>query len=229
LDAKEKDTNDSKAPSEQPGDAVAGKRKFSVGSILPVVAFAVSIFSLYVSEGARRDVARIDVIKTEYGLYYDMARLRLQYPLMAHLLTENGESYDSESERIRLATASIKDHERANLLLQERGLAHYVFTGFEETYYLWREAQGGEKRRASLLLEQMMYFNNLLCGNPRLLWYWDTKGGGKLGREFSRDLRSYYQDNVIKNCAIDKDSEGPFRLTAQAGGSSQSPTVSQHR
>src|SRR5215468_9092059 len=97
----------------QSGGVAAWKSKFSIGSVLPVVAFALSILSLYISEGARRDVARIDVIKTEYGLYYDMARLRLQYPLMAHLLADNGESYDLETERIRFATASINHQDRA--------------------------------------------------------------------------------------------------------------------
>lgn len=206
-----------------------GKRRFSIGSILPVVAFALSIYSLYVSEGARRDVARIDVIKTEWGLFHDMGRLRLQYPLMTHLFEGSGELYDSTSERIQLAISSASDLERANLLLQERALASVIFTSFEETYFLWREAQGGEKSRAEQLLEDLNYFNDFLCNNPRLLWYWDVRDGGKLGREFADALKSYYNDNILKNCAGDKDAKGPFYRSSQVIGTSRSPTGAERR
>ena len=54
----------------------------SLGSILPVVALLMSLFSLYSSEQARRDVERVDVIKTEYGLFFDLAQLQLQNPMM---------------------------------------------------------------------------------------------------------------------------------------------------
>jgi len=61
--------------------------KASVLSILPIVALGMSLVSLYISETARRDVARIDVIKTEYGLFQDLAKLQVDHPLMTHLFS----------------------------------------------------------------------------------------------------------------------------------------------
>jgi len=59
-----------------------------------VIALALSLFSFYTSEVAQRDVARVEVIKTEYGLFHDLSALQLQYPLMSHLFTFTNQSYD---------------------------------------------------------------------------------------------------------------------------------------
>jgi hypothetical protein len=188
-----------------------GKRHiFALGAILPVVALCMSLFSLYTSEVARRDVERIDVIKTEYGLYHELAQLQLQYPLMEHLLTATGEAYDSNVAKIKTASSAASDQERAKLLLQERAVAHYIFTTYEETFILWQESLGKDKRRAELAHDDLLYYNDALCSNPRLLWYWDSKNGGKLDRAFGQDLRDYYQENVVKECSTGEDPVGPF-------------------
>src|SRR5229473_7799802 len=116
-------------------------------SLLPIVAFCVSIYSLYVSETAQRDVARMEVIKTEYGLFHDLAQLQLQYPQMTHLFAVTPETYDLDVERIKVSLRAADDTKRAGILLQERALAHYLFTTYEETYYLWRQAITAGDRR----------------------------------------------------------------------------------
>jgi len=188
----------------------AKKWSFGMGSILPVVALGMSLFSLYTSELARKDVARIDVIKTEYGLFHELAQLQLQYPLMEHLFTASEEAYDSNVARIKVASSSASDQERAKLLLQERALAHYIFTTYEEAFYLWQQSLGNDKRRAELAHDDLLYFNDSLCSNPRLLWYWDSKQGGSLDRAFAGELRHYYQEHVSKECPTPEDPAGPF-------------------
>ncbi len=188
----------------------AKKWKPSIGFILPVVALLLSLFSLYSSEGARRDVERVDVIKTEYGLFHDLAQLQLQFPMMEHLLTSTGEAYDSTVKQIKAAVASISEDDRGKLLLQERATAHYIFTSYEETFYIWQQSRGNDSRRAELAQDDLLYFDNLLCSNPRLLWYWDSKAGGKLAREFAPELGDYYKQNVVKDCPTNEDSSGPF-------------------
>ena len=196
--------------SKEASNAASWKRIFSLGSILPVVALVLSIASFFISETARRDVARVDVIKTEWGQFREMAALRIQHPMMAHLFEGSGELYDRISETIRLATKSSSPKEQAILSLQERAVAGAIFTFFEQTYYLWREAQIGEKNRAALIQVDLNYFSDLLCNNPRLLWYWDEKDGGKLGQELGDLVRAYYSKNIIKDCAGNKDGSGPF-------------------
>ena len=78
---------------------------------------------------------------------------------------------------------------------------------------MWKQASGGERSRAELAYDDLLYFNGALRNNPRLLWYWDNKDGGKLDRAFASDLRDYYQENVLKDCedcAGTKDPVGPF-------------------
>jgi hypothetical protein len=186
------------------------KWKPSIGSILPVVALVMSLFSLYSSEMARRNVERIDVIKTEYGLFHDLAQIQLQNPMMEHLLTSTGEAYDSTVKHIKSATTTVSPDDRGKLLLQERATAHYIFTSFEETFYLWQQSRGNDSRRAKLANDNLSFFNDMICSNPRLLWYWDSKDGGKLAREFAPDLGAYYKENVLKDCSTSEDPTGPF-------------------
>jgi len=186
-----------------------GKRwSFGIGSMLPVVALCLSLVSLYTSERARRDVERVDVIKTDYGFYHDLAQLQLQYPLTEHLFTVTGETYDSNVARIKTASSSANDQDRAKLLLQERAVAHSIFTTYEETFLLWQQSRGTDQRRAELVHGDLEYFNEWLRSNPRLLWYWDGEGGN-LYREFAR-VWDYYNQNVSKDSPTPKDPAGPF-------------------
>jgi hypothetical protein len=108
--------------------AAPEKSKFPIGSILPIVALSLSVFSLYESELTRKEVARIDVIKTDYGLFHNLAQLQIQYPLMAHLFAVTGEAYDTNVERIKSASSSASKEERSKLLLEERGITSSLLT-----------------------------------------------------------------------------------------------------
>lgn len=189
----------------------AQKTRLRLSALLPVIALVLSIFSLYVSEIARRDVARMEVIKTEYGLFHDLAQLQLQNPLMAHLFVVTDQAYDSTVEEIKTSAATISKSELARMRLQERSFAHYLFTTYEEAYYLWQQAAAsGDDKRAEMAQDDLNYFNAAFKNNPRLLWYWDFKGG-KLNVAFAPELQVYYKDNVLKDSRIDPDPTGPFR------------------
>jgi hypothetical protein len=184
------------------------KWKPSLGSILPVVALLMSLFSLYSSEMARRDVERVDTIKTEYGLFHDLSQLQLQNPMMEHLLATSGEVYDTTVKHIKDAASSLTQGDRKKLLLQERATAHYIFTSHEETFYIWQQSRGNDTRRAKFAQDDLQFFDDLICNNPRLQWYWDIKGGEQ-AREFP-DLADHLKQDVLKNCSAGEDSTGPF-------------------
>jgi hypothetical protein len=181
-----------------------------LGSVLSVASLILALFSLYRSSAAEKEVARLDTIKTTYGLFTDLARVQLEHPLMVHLFATTGEIYDGSYDEIRAATWTVPEQERARLRLQERALAHHIFTVYEETYYLWREARESEPRRLEMLRGDLSYLSSLLCDNPRLLWYWDTKAGAKMGLGFAREVREYYGANVLKECSTQGDADGPF-------------------
>ncbi len=181
-----------------------------LGSALSVTSLILALVSFYLSAAAGKEVARLDTIKTTYGLFTDLGRVQLEHPLMAHLFALTGQSYDANAAEVRTATSTLSDPERARLRLQERALAHHIFTVYEETYYLWREAQTSEPRRREILLGDLTFLSSLLCDNPRLFWYWGTKGA-KLGQGFAREVRDYYGVNVLKECPTQGDADGPFR------------------
>lgn len=186
------------------------KRKLSIALLLPIASMALAVFSLYVSETARSDVARMDVIKTEYGLFHDLAQLQLQHPTMMHLFGDTEQAYDEYVATIRANVSGMSDQERAKNLLQERAVAHYLFTTYEEAFYLWQQAVlGSDRRRAEMAQDDLKYFNEAFCSNPRLLWYWDVNGG-KLDRAFAPEVQDYFGENVLKGCQTGKDSLGPF-------------------
>jgi len=191
----------------------APKRKLTIAAVLPVLAMALSIVSLLLSLRNTANVAKVDAIKTQYGLFQSLAQTQVQYPMMGHLFVEKLDAYRSQRETIQVATSSSTDGERAKLLLLERALAHYIFTTFEETYYLSTQARDGERSPAPFLDENLRFFDEYLCANPRLRWYWDKKGG-KLGLMFAQDLRDHYRSVALKTCDTDEppDVDGPFGL-----------------
>lgn len=195
-----------KDPSEKPG----GKRKFPAQMILPVVALGLSLVSFYMSQSAQKEVGLIDAIKTQYGLYDAMARLQLEYPLMEHLFVKNGEAYDNAKDTIRAATSSLSGPERAKLRLQERALAHSIFSSYQETYMLRRQAVSGDSGRLKFLDAHLGYFNDLFRHNPRLLWFWD-EAGGRLCLEFAGELQDYYHEHM-KDSPTSPDESGPLQL-----------------
>ena len=178
--------------------------------ILPVVALGLSLVSFYMSQSAQKEVGRVDAVKTQYGLYDSMARLQLEYPLMEHLFTTNGEAYDTVGKTIRTAASSLSVPERARLQLQERALAHSIFTAYEETYMLRVQAVSGDPGRLKFLETQLAYFNDLFRHNPRLLWFWDETGGRE-SLEFASVLQNYYHEHV-KDPPASPDETGPLQL-----------------
>ena len=179
-------------------------------SAMPFVALALSLVSLYISETARRDVARLDVIKTEYALFQDLARLQLDHPRMAHLFAVTGQAYDRAAKEVGTAEPPQSESAVVKLRLEEQAIAHFIFVAYEQTFYVSRETNRGERQRAALAGDDLYYFDNIMCNNPRLLWYWDpSEGGGKLSQAFGEELRRHHAE-VVRDCPATADAVGPF-------------------
>lgn len=179
--------------------------------LLSVTALGVSYISYRNSEHTSLDVAGADAIKTEYQIFKDLARAQLEHPHLVHLFAVTVDGYRSLSSQVGAGVSSLDAGAKRKLLLQERAMADYIFTAFEETYYHWDHARKvGDKDRAALLHGDLEYFQYQLC-NSRLAWYWDKKGGN-LGIAYAADLQDYYKKNVLTNCVVeDLDPDGPFQ------------------
>lgn len=146
----------------------------------------------------------------EYDLFNNLAKAQLDRPLMTHLFAVIGEEYDSSSSQVATAALSLSPEAKATLLLEERAMAHSIFTMFEETFYYHEHAQQvGDQSRATLMREHLDYFTDALC-NRRLLWYWDAEKGGGQGLLFAPRVQKYFQDTILKDCREVPDPEGPF-------------------
>src|SRR5262245_45455366 len=190
----------------EPGVPAPVKR-FEILSLVPIASIVLALFSLYVSEVARSDVARLDEIKTEYSLFHQLAQLQVQYPIMSHLFGNSEAAYDDRVADIRSLAKTMSDQDRTRNLLQERALAHFIFTTYEETYYLWK---GGTAQRRGIAEDDLVSLSRSFCRNPRLLWYWDAHGG-QLDVWFADELRDYFDTNVLRRCPDSRtDAVGPF-------------------
>jgi hypothetical protein len=185
-----------------------GRWKF--GNPLPWLAFGLSLFSLYFSHSAQNSVAQIDAVKTQYGLFNDMSHMMTEHPMMVHLFAVTPREYEEQVKVIKAATSSLKPEERAKLLLQERAIAHYIFTVYAETHLLWQQAAEGDQRKRQLLEQELEFFNDMFCSNYRLAWYWDRAAGDRMSASFGSELGKYYDEKVVKACSPDKDNQGPF-------------------
>lgn len=194
--------------------------KALISPLLSVIALTLSCYSLYNSDRTHQDVARSDAIKTEHDLFNNLAKAKMDYPLMTHLFATSSEDYDSSVSQVAAAAFLLDPPARAKLVLEEKGMAHFIFTAFEETYYNWEHAEMvGDKARASLLREDLGYFTDALR-NPRLLWYWDADNGKRMAFLFAPKVQKYYADNILNDCREVNDPDGPFtpevvRLTDQ--------------
>lgn len=181
------------------------------GISMSLLAFVVSGISLYVSYVTGNDVANVDAIKTEYALFSDFAKLQYEHPLMSHLFAFTPEQYRSTAGKIAEVAATLDQAKRTSYRLEEQGIANFIFTSFEETFYYWTHAGNlGDSARLNLLDGDMDYFVQQMC-NPRLAWYWSPTHGMRLALNFSGDLQRYVAKRLATQpCVAPPDPKGPF-------------------
>jgi hypothetical protein len=180
-------------------------------AFLSVFALILSLYNLYDSKRTQDLVARTQALNTEYGIYTDLTKLEHDNPFLSHLFSQSPSSYFFTTTRIRAALKDLSPGDRAKLLLEERAIAHYIFTVYEETYYQWQSAlQANNDTLATLLHDNLIFFNDFLC-NSRLVWYWKNPSDA-LYKYFSEPLVSYYNINVSSTCTVTPDPSGPIGL-----------------
>jgi hypothetical protein len=144
-------------------------------ALLSVIALILSIYSVYDSQKTQELASRTEALKIEYGIYTDLVRLEHDNPFLSHLFMQSPSSYYLATSHIKTAVKNIPPTDRLKFLLQERAIAHYIFTTYEETYYQWLSAgQADNKALSKLLLDNLSFFNDILC-NSRLIWYWKNE------------------------------------------------------
>ncbi len=125
-----------------------------------------------------------------------MGRTELSVPETTHIFGLP-DSYDSAYAQVRESESGIGAAQRSLLVIKERAMADYIFALFEYTLYDFQSASKfGNQERALFEKDVLDYFTGKPLRNPRLLWYWDERGG-KLSSEYEAKTRQYYADHAL--------------------------------
>jgi hypothetical protein len=169
---------------------------FDANTIGALLAIAVSAYSIWMTVSYNYEQSEHDSINNFYRTYFEMRRTEISVPETMHIFVLP-DSYDSAHAQVRLSVSRIGSAERSLLVIKERAMADYVFTLFEYTLYDFQSASKfGNRERALFEKDVLEYFTRKLLRNPRLLWYWDERGG-KLSSEYEEITRQYYADHVL--------------------------------
>lgn len=204
------------------GDVFISKEKkhdpffvLNFSGVAALGALVLSIFSLLFTVTSNRETGERDAVKAAYDRFLEFGRHQAQFPETGHLFVLP-DAYPRVSALVGVAVANKTKEERAQLLIKERGMAQYILTHFESTLYDKKAADRfWDTTRANFQNEVLDYFTGRLLRNPRLLWYWDPKGGN-LTAEFEKETIEYYNNSVIRNpnspLTQTPDSKGPLAL-----------------
>ena len=92
-------------------------------------------------------------------------------------------------------------------------MADYLFSIYEYMVLDYNASRSffGDDRRAEEDRKAILYFTNDLLRNPRLLWYWNPKGG-QLESEYRQETKEHYDEHVRKTPgkSLQEDETGPL-------------------
>lgn len=180
--------------------------KANIPTILSLLAICLSIFSMYYSNKVHSDSTSSSMIRENYNDFLDLHLIRSEHPLQSHIFVSVAE-YENFKFKIFDATKKITLEKRIENQLIEAGLARRIFSMYEHSYFQWKNSKEfSEKSRINFLKLVLDYFTNTLLKNPRLAWYWSSKGGNNCVH-YEVEVLKYYNDHVVD---IKMDSLGPY-------------------
>lgn len=181
----------------------------TIGGILSIVAVLVSVTTYVKGESRRRKDVTFEIIQKTYEKYSEMNRIELEKPYLTHLFVVS-DRYLRIKQNIREVTGVISNQQRAKYLLEERAVADFIFTYYEQTLFQWSATKDKERRFSHDLLA---YFRSTLLRNPRLIYWWRIENGG-LEVNYALKTRKDWETHVLEWVDTTKPAEcdavGPF-------------------
>jgi hypothetical protein len=189
------------------GDVFISKEKrrepffvFNATTIAALIALGVSAFSLIFTVMSNREAGEHEAVKAAYDRFLDFSQQQGQFLETSHLFVLP-DSYKTVAALVAAAFNDASPDKRARLLLKERAMANFIFTHFEATFYDEKSADRfWNSSRSAFQKEVLNYFTGRLLRNPRLLWYWDPKGGN-LADMYESATIAYYNEHVFNDKA----------------------------
>jgi hypothetical protein len=177
--------------------------------IVASISLVLAVGSAYLAwENRKRDIP-FDVVSKDYERYYEIDRIELEYPHLTHMFVTD-DKYEQIKALVRKAAADLNEAKASAYVLQERAVADFILSYYEQNLVLWDNTGDKEYQFIKDIIE---YFEGRLLRNPRLVWWWQKDHGG-LETSYDPDTRSRWLEHVFKKLDRSKpewcDSDGPF-------------------
>src|SRR5580658_1043848 len=143
-------------------------------AILSTIAVMIGIYSFVLAQKYRRSDISFEVVPKLYEKYYVMNEIQLDHPYLAHMFT-SPDRYPEVAKAAAIMASGASDKEKAKYWLEERAVADFIWTYYEQLLFQWNSTKDDEREFVVKVLD---YLEDDLLRNPRLLWWWVIKGGG---------------------------------------------------
>jgi hypothetical protein len=116
------------------------------GGVLALAAFVISAAAFYFGEVRRQKDIPFEVVPKAYEKYYEMNKIELEKPYLTHMFV-TPDRYPGVKGLVMTAAGKPSEQQRAQYLLEERAVADFLFTYYEQTLYQWGVLVEGAGRR----------------------------------------------------------------------------------
>lgn len=176
--------------------------------LISVLAFSLTSYQACDVKKTRENAEALEAIRTSYQIFGQLSRAEFEHPQLQHLFQTSNAGYRRIVRIVRGTVKTESDADRLRLRLEERGMADYIFTLYEQLFFNWKQT-AGRSAEANFLQQDLTGYLPLLLCNPRLQWYW-SEHGGQLSGNYSQELLDNYKTNVTPSCGLQMDASGPF-------------------
>jgi len=181
----------------------------AISGVLSTIAVIIGIYSFVISQKYRSHDIAFEVVPKLYEKYYEMNRIQLERPYLAHMLV-TPDRYPEVARASSTMTEGVTERETAKYWLEERAVANMIWTYYEQLLFQWNFTRDDERKFVVSVLD---YFEDSILRNPRLLWWWTIRGGG-LETSYEDITRCEIQRNMLTRLDLARpgtvDPAGPF-------------------
>jgi hypothetical protein len=182
--------------------------------VISAISLLVAAGSAFFAYRNRKTDIPFDVASTAYDRYYEMNRIELENPHLTHMFV-TFDRYEQIKALVGKSVRKLDDETMATYLLQERAIADFILSFYEQLLGQWESTQDKEHDFVNAMIA---YFESRLLRNPRLIWWWMADAGG-LESSYEKSTRERWTKNVLE----------PFRATTQSWCDAQGPFGIEHK
>ena len=175
---------------------------------ISILSFLISAYSFYISITYRKTDIPFDTVSKLYDRYFDIYRVKLQYPYLSHLFA-TVDKYDGIKRLVESSLITLSASEIVEFRLRERAVVDSLLTFYEQVVFQWTQASVTERHFTKDIID---FMEGRLLKNPRIIWWW---GAEEVGLADSYEELTHSRWNKYVLAGVDqtkpdwKDAYGP--------------------